>query len=172
VPLSVDVTTGDKITPHEIKYSFPLLFDDRSISMMAYNLETILAEKLETILSRNIANTRPRDFYDVYILYSLRWDACSVPLLRTALERTANKRGSLSFLQHYESIATTIRSNPRMHDFWSYYQKDFDYAKDVSFEDTCDVVSTCSIESVNYKLIEAYQQQKGMILKNTVIIVF
>ncbi|MDA3834455.1 MAG: nucleotidyl transferase AbiEii/AbiGii toxin family protein [Spirochaetales bacterium] len=166
------MTTGDKITPHEIKYSFPLLFDDRSISMMAYNLETILAEKLETILSRNIANTRPRDFYDVYILYSLRWDACSVPLLRTALERTANKRGSLSFLQHYESIATTIRSNPRMHDFWSYYQKDFDYAKDVSFEDTCDVVSTCSIESVNYKLIEAYQQQKGMILKNTVIIVF
>ncbi|MCK9288370.1 MAG: nucleotidyl transferase AbiEii/AbiGii toxin family protein [Sphaerochaetaceae bacterium] len=108
VPLSVDVTTGDKITPREIKYSFPLLFDDRSISMMAYNLETILAEKLETILSRNIANTRPRDFYDMYILYSLRWDACSVPLLRTALERTATKRGSLSMLPEYESIVTAL----------------------------------------------------------------
>lgn len=140
VPLSVDVTTGDKITPREIKYSFPLLFDDRSISMMAYNLETILAEKLETILSRNIANTRLRDFYDMYILYSLRWDACSVPLLRTALERTATKRGSLSILPEYKSIVTTIRNNPRMHDFWSYYQKDFDYAKDISFEETCEVV--------------------------------
>ena len=96
--LSVDVTTGDKITPREIEYSFPLLFDDRAISMMAYNLETLLAEKLETILSRSIANTRPRDFYDVFILHSLRWSGCDVSLLRAALERTASKRGSLSLL--------------------------------------------------------------------------
>ncbi|MBI9095763.1 MAG: nucleotidyl transferase AbiEii/AbiGii toxin family protein [Sphaerochaeta sp.] len=124
----------------KLSFLFPLLFDDRSISMMAYNLETIVAEKLETILSRNIVNTRPRDFYDVYILYHLRWNECSVPLLRTALARTSNKRGSLSILQQYESIVTTIRGNPRMHDFWSNYQKNFDYAKDISFEATCDVV--------------------------------
>ncbi|GHV32381.1 hypothetical protein FACS18949_03110 [Clostridia bacterium] len=76
VPLTVDVTTGDKITPGEVEYSFRLLFDDRSISIMAYNLETILAEKLETVLSRNIANTRPRDFYNIYILYALRGCVC------------------------------------------------------------------------------------------------
>jgi len=140
VPLTVDITTGDKITPHEVEYSFQLLFDDRSISVMAYTLETILAEKIETILSRNIANTRPRDFYDVYILYSLRWKECSVPILRTALERTANNRGSFSVLGQYESIVANIRSNPRMYDFWSNYQKEFDYAKTVNFEDTCDMV--------------------------------
>ena len=140
VPLSVDVTTGDKITPREIEYSFPLLFDDRTISMMAYNLETILAEKLETILSRNIANTRPRDFYDVYLLYSLRWGDCDLSLLSSALERTAAKRGSISLLTDYQTIMTNIRENPRMHDFWANYQKDFDYAREISFEETCDTV--------------------------------
>ncbi len=140
VPLSVDVTTGDKITPREIEYSFQLLFDERSISVMAYTLETILSEKIETILSRNIANTRPRDFYDVYILYSLRWRECRVPILRKALDRTANNRGTNSVLGQYESIVANIRINPRMHDFWSNYQKEFDYVKPVRFEDTCDVV--------------------------------
>ena len=140
VPLTVDVTTGDKITPHEVKYSFQLLFDERSISVMAYTLETILAEKIETILSRNIANTRPRDFYDVYILYSLRWRECRVPILKTALERTANNRGSILVLGRYESIVADIRSNLQMQDFWLNYQKEFDYAKPVSFETTCDMV--------------------------------
>jgi predicted nucleotidyltransferase component of viral defense system len=108
--------------------------------MMVYNLETILAEKVETILSRNIANTRPRDFYDVYLLYSLRWGDCDLSLLRSALERTAAKRGSLSLLIDYQNIVTNIRENPRMHDFWANYQKDFDYANDISFEETCDTV--------------------------------
>jgi hypothetical protein len=134
------VTTGNKITPREIEYSFPLLFDDRTISMMAYNLETILAEKVETILSRNIANTRPRDFYDVYLLYSLRWGDCDLSLLRSALERTTAKRGSNSLLTDYQTIMTNIRENLRMHDFWANYQKDFDYANDISFEETCDTV--------------------------------
>jgi len=131
------VTTGDRITPREIEYTFPLLFEDRAISMMTYNLETILAEKLETILSRNIANTRPRDFYDIYILYSLRWGDCDLSLLRSALERTATKRGSLPLLTDYQAIVTNVRDNPRMHAFWTNYQKNFDYAKDISFEDTC-----------------------------------
>ena len=108
--------------------------------MMAYNLETILAEKVETILSRNIANTRPRDFYDVYLLYSLRWGDCDLSLLRSALERTAANRGSLSLLTDYQIIVTNKRRNPRMHDFWSNYQKDFNYAREISFGQTCDTV--------------------------------
>ena len=127
---------------HRVKSSihYPLLFDDRAISMMAYNLETILAEKVETILSRNIANTRPRDFYDVYLLYSLRWGDCDLSLLRSALERTAAKRGSISLLTDFQTIMTNIRENPRMHDFWANYQKAFDYAKEIGFEQTCDTV--------------------------------
>jgi predicted nucleotidyltransferase component of viral defense system len=111
VPMMVDVTTGDKITPREIEYKFRLIFDERSISVMAYNLETILAEKLETILSRNIANTRPRDFYDVYILYTLRGSECNLLILKAALEETAKKRGSLPILEQYENIVDSIRNS-------------------------------------------------------------
>ncbi|MBP6491580.1 MAG: nucleotidyl transferase AbiEii/AbiGii toxin family protein [Clostridia bacterium] len=140
VPMTVDVTTGDKITPREIEYSFRLLFEERSIFIMAYNLETILAEKLETVLSRNIANTRPRDFYDIHILYTLRGSECDAAILKNALEETAKKRGSLSVLGQYESIVDSIRNSSEMQDFWTNYQKEFDYAKDVSFDETCDMV--------------------------------
>ncbi len=98
VPLKVDVTTGDRITPAEIEYELPLLFDDRKISVLAYNLETILAEKIETILSRGIANTRPRDFYDVYVLRSLRKKKYHPKILKQALDETAKKRGSAAIL--------------------------------------------------------------------------
>ncbi len=141
VPMTVDVTTGDKITPREMDYTFRLLFDERSISIMAYNLETILAEKLETLLSRNIANTRIRDFYDVYILYTLRRSEYDPEILKTALEETAKKRGSLSVLGRYESIIVDIRNNSGLRNFWANYQKEFDYVKNISFEETCDVVS-------------------------------
>lgn len=140
VPMTVDVTTGDKITPREIEYTFRLMFDERSISIMAYNLETIMAEKLETILSRNIANTRPRDFYDIYILYTLRKSECNSSILKTALEETAKKRGSTPVLHRYESIIESIQKDSGMQSFWANYQKEFDYAKDIRFEETCDTV--------------------------------
>jgi len=140
VPMTVDVTTGDKITPREIEYTLRLLFDERSISVMTYNLETILAEKIETVLSRNIANTRPRDFYDIYILYTLHVDECDPEILKAALEETTKKRGSLSVLGRYESILADIRNNSGMQNFWTNYQKEFDYAKDIRFEEACDAV--------------------------------
>lgn len=140
VPMTVDVTTGDKITPREIEYTFRLLFDERTISIMAYNLETILAEKLETILSRNIANTRPRDFYDVYILYTLRGSECDSTILKAALAETTKKRGSLSVLGQYESIIDDIRNSSGMQNFWLNYQKEFDYSKGINFDETCDMV--------------------------------
>jgi predicted nucleotidyltransferase component of viral defense system len=140
IPLSVDVTTGDRITPGEIEYSFKLLFEERSISIMAYNLETIFAEKLETILSRNVANTRPRDFYDVHILYMLRGSGCDYAVLRSSLEETAKKRSSLDVLPQYEKILDDIRKNSAMQEFWKKYQRDFDYASKISFDAVCDTV--------------------------------
>jgi predicted nucleotidyltransferase component of viral defense system len=139
-PLTVDVTTGDRITPHEVEYSFKLMFDDRSISILAYNLETIFAEKLETVLSRNIANTRPRDFYDIYILYALRGADCDIVVLRQALNETVSKRGSMTVLAQYGNIVASIRENQQMRGFWERYQKDFDYAKDISFDDACNSI--------------------------------
>lgn len=140
VPLTVDVTTGDIITPREVQYTFSLLFDDRKIQILAYNLETVLAEKLETILSRGIANTRPRDYYDVYILYALRGTECEKATLRSALERTAKKRGSSAILIDYPEITKEIRQSDFLRRLWEKYCREYDYAKGISFEDTCNTV--------------------------------
>ena len=140
VPLTVDVTTGDIITPREIEYTFPLLFDERSISVLAYTLETILAEKLETVLSRGITNTRPRDYYDIYTLYRLRGDTCNERMLLLALERTANKRGSSKILEDYPDIIAEIHTSEQLRNLWAKYQRTYEYAKGIAFDDTCDVI--------------------------------
>lgn len=140
VPLSVDVTTGDKITPREIEYSFKLLFDDRSIKIMAYNLETVFAEKLETIISRGIANTRPRDFYDVYILHQLRGYECDKVVLKSALMETALKRKSIFVMAEYKTVLEKIAASEQMKGYWKKYQADFDYAKDIAFLEICHLI--------------------------------
>ena len=140
VPLTVDVTTGDKITPREIEYTFKLLFDDKTISIMAYNLETVLSEKLETVISRGQANTRPRDFYDIHILYSLRGNECDINILRQALEQTAAKRGSADALRDYKEIIKSVSESETMQKFWNKYRQDFSYAADITFETVCDTI--------------------------------
>ena len=140
VPLKLDITTGDKITPREIEYQFKLLLEDRSISVLAYNLETIMAEKLETIISRGDQNTRPRDYYDVYILAKLQYANITPSALKVALAATAEKRGSTSVLKEYRSIMDMVKNSDVMQKQWKNYQKDFEYAEDISLEDTCDTV--------------------------------
>lgn len=142
VPLTVDITTGDMITPREVEYTFSLLFDNRKISILAYNLETVLAEKLETVLSRNIANTRPRDYYDIHILYALRGQECNKATLHQALERTASKRGSSVILMQYPEIIEEIRNSNTLHKLWDKYSQEYDYAKNISFNDTCSTIQT------------------------------
>lgn len=141
VPLKLDITTGDKITPREIEYKFRLLFEDRSISVLAYNLETVLAEKLETIISRGDQNTRPRDYYDVYILVKLQYSNINVESLRNALVNTAEKRNTIDVVRGYSSIMAVVKSSEIMQQRWLNYQKDFEYAADITFEDTCDTVT-------------------------------
>lgn len=140
VPLKLDITTGDKITPREIEYKFRLLFEDRSISVLAYNLETVLAEKLETIISRGDQNTRPRDYYDVYILVKLQYSNINVESLRKALVNTAEKRNTIDIVRGYSSIMAVVKSSEIMQQRWLKYQKDFEYASDIAFDDTCDTV--------------------------------
>lgn len=140
VQIKVDVTTGDKITPKEIEYKYKLIFSDKTISILAYNLETILAEKLETVLSRDIVNTRPRDFYDLYILYFQRGFEINYSILKKALEETSSKRGSKHLFLEYKSIINRIESDQSMNKFWLDYQKDFNYVKEITFNQTCDVI--------------------------------
>lgn len=140
VPLTVDVTTGDVITPREIEYSFSLLFDERRISIWAYNLETVLAEKIETILSRGIANTRPRDYYDVYILWILHKEECNIKMLKLALIHTAEKRGSVNALEKYKAIIEQIQSSTQLQGFWNKYTREFDYANGIDFSSICNII--------------------------------
>lgn len=140
VPLKLDITTGDKITPKEIEYQFRLLLEDRSISVLAYNLETIMAEKLETILSRGDQNTRTRDFYDIYILSKLQYSNIECNALRAALRATTEKRGSTVVVVDYHKTMDTIRNSEVMQKQWNNYQKNFEYAKNISFKNVCDEV--------------------------------
>lgn len=140
VPLKLDITTGDRITPKEIEYRFKLLLEDRSISVLAYNLETIMAEKLETVISRGDQNTRPRDYYDIYILAKLQYSNINFDRLKDALSATTEKRGSSIVVKDYRRIVNAVKNSEVMQQQWNNYQKDFDYAIDILFEDVCDVV--------------------------------
>ena len=140
VPLKIDITTGDKITPCEMVYTFNLMFEERSINVLAYTLETILAEKLETIISRGDQNTRPRDFYDVYILNTLQKKNIDNQILKEAFAATVKKRGTEHIVINYKEIIETVLNSSAMKDQWTRYQKEFDYAKDIQFEDTCKAV--------------------------------
>jgi predicted nucleotidyltransferase component of viral defense system len=139
-PLTVDITTGDKITPRAVNYPFQLLFEKRSISLMSYNVETILAEKIETILSRSVANTRPRDFYDVYKIVSLHKEEIGFNVLRQALEKTATKRNSLKFITEYKTRLDDIQNSEQMQKFWNGYSKNNSYATQISFDNVCNAL--------------------------------
>ena len=141
VPLKLDITTGDKITPREIEYDYKLMFEDRSISVLAYNLSTILAEKLETVISRGDQNTRPRDYYDIYILTRLQAENIDTKTLGDALEATARKRGSSTIIMHYTEIMQVVKSSDVMGRQWNDYRNDFDYAAGIEFADACDAVT-------------------------------
>lgn len=140
VPLKLDITTGDKITPREIEYRFKLLLEDREIPVLAYNLETVMAQKLETVVSRGDQNTRPRDYYDIYILAKMQYKNIETEYLRAALDATSKKRGSSEILKEYKNIIDIVRNSDVMIKQWRTYQRDFEYATDISFDEVCDAV--------------------------------
>ena len=142
VPLKLDITTGDKITPGEIEYSYKLMMEERSISILSYNLSTILAEKLETVVSRGDQNTRPRDYYDIFILTKLQDKNIVIDTLRDALIATSEKRGSKEIMVNYEGIIRDVSENEVMNQRWNDYRKDFSYASEIEFKDACERVIT------------------------------
>lgn len=132
--LKIDISTGDIITPREIQYSFKLMLEERSIDVWAYNLETVLAEKLETVISRNITNTRMRDFYDIHILLKLYGNTLDVQVLGEALQATAKKRETERYLSDASDIFNVVQNDPNMQKLWNAYQKKFSYAEDISWD--------------------------------------
>lgn len=138
VPLTIDVTTGDKITPAPIEYRYPLLFDEGSISLMAYTLETVLAEKLETVVSRGVANTRPRDFYDIHVLWKLRGEECDPATLKDAVSATCEKRGSAERMAHWAHVLGEVGQDAQMLALWAKYEKRNPYVTRITLQECCE----------------------------------
>lgn len=145
-PIKIDITTGDIITPHAVRYTFQSLFTDKEIDVWAYNIETILAEKIETILQRSVFNTRLRDYYDVYIITKTQQDNFDKAIVTKAIITTAKKRGSQSVLQDKEKILLDIQSDPTMKRRWELYCNEFDYANGISFDNVIDAIKTLTDE--------------------------
>lgn len=140
VPLKLDITAGDKITPKAIEYSYPMMFSDGTLEIFAYNLETILAEKLETVISRGDQNTRPRDYYDIFILSKLKGHEIDRDILRKALSETAKKRHSDDLIPQYRSIVEQVVKSTAMLQHWKTYQRDYEYARGVEFSSACETI--------------------------------
>ena len=139
-PLKIDITTGDIITPDAIRYAFQSNFENKKIEVWAYNIETILAEKVETILRRSVLNTRPRDYYDVYIIMKTQRRAINKNLFRTALNATAQKRTSLAALRDQDIILQSIQTDTIMRQRWERYCKENYYANGIEFDDAIGVL--------------------------------
>lgn len=138
-PLSIDVSTGDVITPSPVKYDFGGIFDDGlKITLWGYNIETVIAEKVETILSRGVFTTRPRDYYDVYVLVTTQ--EYDKKLFAEALVATAKHRGSTEKIKDIPSILERISESHELKNLWSKYQKKFAYASDISYEMIMDIL--------------------------------
>lgn len=135
IPLKIDITTGDKITPKEVAYRFDLLLEERSVDILAYNIETVIAEKLEVLISRGVTNTRMRDFYDLYILSKIQGDMIDNVILAQALISTSENRGSNDLLLDGELIIKEIFESDAMRRHWSRYQEKYNYAHDILWDE-------------------------------------
>ena len=140
-PLSIDVSTGDAITPHAVQYNFTEIFDDeKSYELWAYNIETVMAEKVETILRRGVFNTRPRDFYDAYILSTTqKFDKA---VFTDALQATAAHRGTAQQIADVPTILQNIEESPKLKTMWDKYRKQFAYAADIEYDQIMTVLKT------------------------------
>ena len=132
-PLKIDISTGDVITPRAIEFNYDLLLEDRSISLWSYNLETILAEKLQTVLARGILNTRMRDFYDIQMLLDTYEDKVNKAVLKDAFAATCKKRGTDHLQEQAEEIIKIIEADEQLQVLWRAYQKKYSYAADIDY---------------------------------------
>lgn len=146
IPMKIDITVGDIITPKEVVYAYPMLFEQETISILAYTIETILAEKYETIISRNITNTRARDFYDCYMLYQLYQDQKDLSVLRNAIISTSTQRGSLDALYKAQNNINLLRDSIHMQDLWNRYKKQNIYAKEILYLDIIDTLEKLTVQ--------------------------
>ncbi len=142
VPLSFDIATGDPITPEAITYHYKCVFTHEELKLPSYNFETILSEKLETVLRRGTNNSRCKDFYDIYIIQKLRWNDIETSTLRNAFRNTCLHRKYLATKEEAKSIVTNLSSSSIMKNRWSAYQRKNTFAREIKYEDTIASINT------------------------------
>lgn len=134
-PIKIDISTGDVITPGAVEYEYKQILDDETIKLWSYNLETVLAEKIQTILNRGVLNTRMRDFYDIHMLLSIYEDDIDVDVLKDAYRATAEKRQTNTILNSSQRILQDVGDSPEVLTHWERYRKKYKYAENISFEE-------------------------------------
>lgn len=142
--LMIDITTGDVITYKEIEFKYNTIFDNETINIMTYNYETIIAEKFESIISRNIDNTRMKDYYDLYMFVNLKWDDINKEVLRKAIINTSKVRETLDYIDDTNRYIELISDDSRLKLLWDSYKNNYEYAKDINFEDTINAIKVIS----------------------------
>lgn len=135
IPLKIDISTGDVITPQAVEFDYPLILEKRTISLWSYNLETVLAEKLQTIMSRGILNTRMRDYYDVYTLLNMYGERINQNVFRKAFLATCQKRETNGLLDHANQIISSVETNESIQTLWKKYQEKYSYAAEILFHE-------------------------------------
>ena len=133
--IKIDISTGDEITPSAIEFSYPMMFDDERINIWSYNLETMLAEKLETVIARSTLNTRMRDFYDIHILWSEKANMINIETLRRAIINVARKRETLELFDDIDEILDDIVESDYLRNNWNNYRKGSYYVGDLEWAD-------------------------------------
>ena len=142
--LMIDITTGDVITYKEVEFKYNTIFDNEIINIMTYNYETIIAEKFESIISRNIDNTRMKDYYDLYMFVNLKWNDINKDTLRKAIINTSKARETLDYIDNANKYIELISDDSRLNLLWNSYQNNYEYAKDIEFEDTINAIKVIS----------------------------
>lgn len=136
----IDITTGDIITYKETEFKYRTLFDDEIINILSYNYETIIAEKFESIISRNINNSRMKDYYDLYMFTSLKWNRINKSILLQAIVNTCKNRRTIDFINNSNSYIEMITNDDKLKKLWKRYQEKYEYAKEITFEDCINAI--------------------------------
>ena len=136
VNLNIDIATGDLITPKEIEYTYKMMFEERNLKLMTYNIETIIAEKFQTIISRSILNSRMKDYYDLY--YLLKNKEFSNKNLKEAINKTFSKRDTE--IESINNVIFEIEKSDFVKELWVNYAKKHIYAENINFKDIINVI--------------------------------
>ena len=133
-PLKIDITTGDVIIPSEIEYSYETIFKEK-LNILVYSLETLIAEKYETIIKRNITTTRLRDFYDIYMIFKLKNDKIDVNNLKQAIWETAKNRNSMEEILESKEILEDVKNDEYLNKQWNIYKNENKYVDNIQFSE-------------------------------------